>query len=374
MQFTCTRTILLSAVRNLLSLTSAKSTLPILANALLETTDTGLKVLGTDLETGFQGLYEATVERPGRITVHARALYEVLKELDPEHPISVHADEKHTVTIRSGKSRFTLHGASADDYPQLPSFDQAPQYRIPSPDLLTCLQQVLPAVPDANQRIVLQSARISLSKSKTPTLTVVGTDGHRLAIAESTAGTWLGAKPQALEALIPKKAAQLLAGLLAREDAIDIPISFSDKLFCATVQNVILTSRLIEGTYPNFQQVIPSINGARMETDREIFQEALQRVAVISRDQHQGIRLALAPETLTLHAQAAAFGEGLETVEAVVSTEEFKVGFNARYLLDALRTCPGKRLQMHMKDALSPCLLICPDSQSGWKHVIMPLR
>ncbi len=235
MKFTCTCSVLLSAIRNLLSLTSTRSTLPILANALLEATPTGLKVLGTDLETGFQGMYGATVETPGRITVHTRALYEVLKELDPRNPISCHTDEKHTVTIHSGKSRFTLHGLAADDYLQLPAFDQALQYRIASTDLLACLQQVLPAVPDTNQRLVLQSVLIRLSKSKTPTLTVVGTDGHRLAISESTAGTWLGAKPQSLEALIPKKAAQLLANLLAREDIIDVPIALSDKLLCVTV-------------------------------------------------------------------------------------------------------------------------------------------
>ncbi len=120
--------------------------------------------------------------------------------------------------------------------------------------------------------------------------------------------------------------------------------------------------------------MIPPINGACMETDRESFQEALHRVAVVSRDHTQAVRLALAPETVTIHAQAADFGEGLETLPAVVANTDFKVGFNARYLLDARRTCPGKRIQMHMKEALSPCLLICPDSQSGWKHVIMPLR
>lgn len=377
MKFICTRNILLSAIRNLLSLTSNRSTLPILANALLEAAPTGLTVLGTDLETGFQGSYDVTVQKPERVTVNARALCDVIKELDPEHPITWQADEKHVIKLVSGNSRFTLHGMSADDYPQLPAFDEPAQFSIPSPALLTCLQQVLPAVSDQDQRFVLQSVLITISTQPTqesPALELVGTDGHRLVIAESDAGTWTTSAPQPLNALIPKKAAQLLATLLAQEDTLAIPIAFSKKLFCVTVKNLILTSRLIEGTYPNYQQVIPVLNGARMEIDRDIFEEALHRVAVVSRDQTQAVRLALTPDTLTIHAQNADVGEGTESIPAVVADKEFKAGFNARYLLDALRTCPGGRLQLHMKEPLSPCVLVCPGGQSGWKHVIMPVR
>jgi DNA polymerase-3 subunit beta len=374
MKFTCARNIMLSAIRNLLSLTSSRSTLPILAHALLETTPTGLRILGTDLETGFQGSYDVTMQKPGRVTVNARALCDVIKELDPEHPITWQADEKHVIKLVSGNSRFTLHGMSADDYPQLPAFDEPAQFSIPSSALLNCLQQVLPAVPDQDQRFVLQSVLITMKPPDPPSIEVVGTDGHRLVIAESEAGRWTTSAPQTLTALIPKKAAQLLASLLAQEDTLDIPIAISKKLFCVTVKNVILTSRLIEGTYPNYQQVIPVLNGARMEIDREIFEEALHRVAVVSRDQTQAVRLALTPDTLTIHAQSADVGEGTESIPAVVASKEFKTGFNARYLLDALRTCPGKRLQLHMKEPVSPCLIVSPDSHSRWKHVIMPVR
>jgi DNA polymerase-3 subunit beta len=377
MKFICTRNILLNAIRNLLSLTSNRSTLPILAHALLETTPAGLKVLGTDLETGFQGSYDVTVQKPGRVTVNARALCDVIKELDPEHPITWQADEKHVIKLVSGNSRFTLHGMSAQDYPQLPAFDEPAQFSIPSTALLTCLQQVLPAVPDQDQRFVLQSVLITINTQPTqesPAIELVGTDGHRLVIAESDAGTWATSAPQQFTPLIPKKAAQLLATLLAQEDTLDVPIAVSKKLFCVTVKNVILTSRLVEGTYPNYQQVIPALNGARMEIDRDLFEEALHRVAVVSHDQTQAVRLALTPDTLTIHAQNAAVGEGTESIPAVVADKEFKAGFNARYLLDALRTCPGKRLQLHMKEPLSPCVLVCPGGQSGWKHVIMPVR
>jgi DNA polymerase-3 subunit beta len=374
MKFTCARNIMLSAIRNLLSLTSSRSTLPILAHALLETTPAGLRVLGTDLETGFQGSYDVTVQKPGRVTVNARALCDVIKELDPEHPITWQADEKHVIKLVSGNSRFTLHGMSADDYPQLPAFDEPAQFSISSSALLTCLKQVLPAVPDQDQRFVLQSVLITMKPPDPPSIEVVGTDGHRLVIAESDAGTWTTFAPQQLTALIPKKAAQLLAALLAQEDTLDVPIAISKKLFCVTVKNVILTSRLIEGTYPNYQQVIPVLNGARMEIDREIFEGALHRVAVVSRDQTQAVRLALTPDTLTIHAQSADVGEGTESIPAVVASKEFKTGFNARYLLDALRTCPGKRLQLHMKEPVSPCLIVSPDSHSRWKHVIMPVR
>jgi DNA polymerase-3 subunit beta len=377
MKFTCTRGILLGAIRNLLSLTSTRSTLPILANALLETTPTGLTVLGTDLETGFQGTYDASIQKPGRVTVNARALCDVLKELDPEHHITWQTDDKHVIRLVSGNSRFTLHGLPADDYPQLPAFDEPAQVSIPGTDFLTCLQQVLPAVPDQDQRFVLQSVLVTIgtqSTQESPAIELVGTDGHRLAIAESLAGRWANSTPQQLSALIPKKAAQLLATLLAQEDTLVVPIAVSKKLFCVTVKNVILTSRLVEGTYPNYQQVIPIVNGARMEIDRESFEEALHRVAVVSRDHTQAVRLALSPDTLTIHAQNADVGEGTESIPAVVADKEFKAGFNARYLLDALRTCPGERLQLHMKEPLSPCLIVCPGGQTGWKHVIMPVR
>lgn len=374
MKFMCTRNILLSAIRNLLSLTSTRSTLPILANALLEATPTGLKVLGTDLETGFQGVYDATVQKPGRVTVNARALGDVLKELDPEHPITWQADGKHVIKLVSGNSHFTLHGLPADDYPRLPAFDEPAQFSIPSTDLLTCLQQVLPAVPDQDQRFVLQSVLIIISAYESPAIELIGTDGHRLVIAESRAGRWVTSTPRQLEALIPKKAAQLLATLLAQQDTLHVPIAISKKLLCVTVKNVILTSRLVEGTYPNYQQVIPSLNGARMEIDRAMFEEALHRVAIISRDQTQAVRLAFTPDMLTIHAQNADVGEGTESIPAVIADKEFKAGFNARYLLDALRTCPGERLQLHMKEPLSPCVLVSPDSQTNWKHIVMPVR
>ena len=374
MRVTIARDELLTALQRVQGVVEKRNTMPSLANVLLEAKSEGLDILATDLELGMRGLYKAKVEEPGSVTFSARKLYEILKEIK-ESEISLAVTDHSLVTIRAGRSQFKVVGLPSKDFPPLPAIEREGLIPLPGASLLQLIRKTLFAVGDNDTRYVLNGLLITLfTEDGKPIIRLVGTDGHRLATADQELEVKKGANfPKDTKVIVPKKAAQEIRRLL--EEGGDEPmIGFTKNMLIFRKSGLVLTSRLMEGNYPNYQQVIPKESSKKVTVNREEFEGALRRVSVLSRDKAYAVKLTFAPDHITLFSSHPDMGEAVEEVQAKFNGKEFSAGFNARYLLEVLTIMDGDSMELQMEASLSPCLLKETENQKLFKAVVMPVK
>lgn len=366
---------LLTGLQRVQGVVEKRNTMPILSNILLEAKSDGVDIIATDLELGMRGLYKAAVKEPGSITLSARKLYEILKEL-PEGEIELTVGANNWATIQSGKSQFKIVGLPSSEYPALPAIEREGLTPLSGAGLANLIRKTLFAVGDNDARYILNGLLITLNVSeKKTTLRLVGTDGHRLAVADQEASQPAGKEgPKEIKAIIPKKAAMEMRHLLEEGDGEPL-IGFTKNLMIFRKSGLLLTSRLMEGTYPNYQQVIPKDKeqDKRVTVSKPEIEGALRRVAVLSRDKTNAVKVTFAPGKITLFSSNPDFGEATEELPAQYKGETLTTGFNARYLLDVLGVVDGESVTMQMDAPLSPCLVREPGN-TGFTCVVMPVK
>ncbi|OGW66633.1 MAG: DNA polymerase III subunit beta [Nitrospirae bacterium RIFCSPLOWO2_02_FULL_62_14] len=366
---------LLTGLQRVQGVVEKRNTMPILSNILLEAKADGVDIIATDLELGMRGLYKAAVKEPGSITLSARKLYEILKEL-PGGEIELTVGANNWATIQSGKSQFKIVGLPSTEYPALPAIEREGLTPLSGEGLSNLIRKTLFAVGDNDARYILNGLLITLTVSdKKTTLRLVGTDGHRLAVADQEASQPAGKEgPREIKAIIPKKAAQEMRHLLEEGDGEPL-IGFTKNLMIFRKSGLLLTSRLMEGTYPNYQQVIPKDKDPdkRVSVSKPELEGALRRVAVLSRDKTNAVKVTFSSGKITLFSSNPDFGEATEELPAQYKGETLTTGFNARYLLDVLGVVDGESVTMQMDAPLSPCLVREPGN-AGFTCVVMPVK
>ncbi len=366
---------LLTGLQRVQGVVEKRNTMPILSNILLEARSDGVNIIATDLEIGMRGLYKAAVTQTGSVTLSARKLYEILKELR-EGEIELTVADNNWATIQAGKSQFKIVGLPSQDYPALPSIEREGLTPLTGVGFGDLIRKTLFAVGDNDARYILNGLLVTLTTIEKKTmLRLVGTDGHRLSVAEQEV-TEASAKdaPREIKAIIPKKAALEMRRLLEEEDGEPL-IGFTKNLMIFRKSGLLLTSRLMEGTYPNYQQVVPKDKEVekRVTVDRAELEGALRRVAVLSRDKTHAVRVTFAPGRVSLFSSNPDFGEATEELQARYEGQTLVTGFNARYLLDVLAVVDGGGVTLQMEAPLSPCLVRDPESP-GFASVVMPVK
>jgi len=366
---------LLTGLQRVQGVVEKRNTMPILSNILLEARPDGVNIIATDLEIGMRGLYKAAVTQTGSVTLSARKLYEILKELR-EGEIELTVADNNWATIQAGKSQFKIVGLPSQDYPALPSIEREGLTPLTGVGFGDLIRKTLFAVGDNDARYILNGLLVTLTTIEKKTmLRLVGTDGHRLSVAEQEV-TEASAKdaPREIKAIIPKKAAFEMRRLLEEEDGEPL-IGFTKNLMIFRKSGLLLTSRLMEGTYPNYQQVVPKDKEVekRVTVDRAELEGALRRVAVLSRDKTHAVRVTFAPGRVSLFSSNPDFGEATEELQARYEGQTLVTGFNARYLLDVLAVVDGGGVTLQMEAPLSPCLVRDPESP-GFASVVMPVK
>lgn len=345
-----------------------KSTMPILAHVLLEASDNGLTVSATDLDVGLSGTYSADVQEPGSVAVHAKQLYEVIKSLPSEH-VELERQENHWVEIKSGSGRFRLVGMSADEFPALPTHSETQAFSIPSPLLSEMIEKTIFCVSTDDNRHNLSGIYCECPEPNR--LRLVATDGHRLALAEHTFET-----PIPIEGgvIVPRKGFQELKRVLADGDDVkEAQLGFSGNSGFLKAGTVQLSTRLVEGQFPDYAQVIPEQATKRAKINRKPFSEALKRVSLLSQSRSYGVKMSFEEGNLSLLAEDPEFGEAHESLPIELEGESITIGFNARYLLDVLSHMNDDDVFFDLSDELSPGV-IRPTDDSGFLAVVMPMR
>ncbi|MDF0642663.1 MAG: DNA polymerase III subunit beta [Nitrospira sp.] len=365
---------LLTGLQRVQGVVEKRNTMPILSNILLEAKQEGVEIIATDLEIGMRGFYKATVQNTGGITLSARKLYEIIKEL-PSGDIEITSAENNWTNIQAGKSQFKIVGLPSADYPALPTIEREGLIPLSGAGLLELIRKTLFAAGDNDARYILNGLLVMLiSADRKTTLRLVGTDGHRLAVAEQDLGKPEGkGVPQEIKAIIPKKAAHEMRRLLEEGGDGEPLIGFTKNLMIFRKSGLLLTSRLMEGNYPNYQQVIPKESNRRINVARLELESGLRRVSVLSRDKANAVKLSFAPGRLSLFSSSPDYGEAAEDLPARYEGEALNTGFNARYLLDVLGVMDGETLSLQMDNPLSPCLIQEAESP-GFRCVVMPIK
>jgi DNA polymerase-3 subunit beta len=367
---------LLTGLQRVQGVVEKRNTMPILSNILFEAkTDDSVDIVATDLEIGMRGLYKAKVEERGSATLAARKLYEILKEL-PDGDLELTVGENHWATIQAGRSQFKIVGLPSSDYPALPAIEREGLTPLTGASLLELIRKTLFAVGDNDARYILNGLLVTLtSTDKKTVLRLVGTDGHRLAVAEQELASVTSKEtPKEIKAIIPKKAAHEIRRLLEEGESEPL-IGFTKNLMIFRKSGLLLTSRLMEGNYPNYQQVVPKEKdpSGRVVASRVELEGALRRVGVLSRDKTNAVKVTFSNGKMTLFSNNPDLGEATEELGVTYSGEPLTTGFNARYVLDVLGVIDGDSVSLQMDAPLSPCLIREPGN-TGFTCVVMPIK
>jgi DNA polymerase-3 subunit beta len=375
MQFVARRKELLTALQGVQGVVEKKNTMPILSHILICAEEKGIRVFATDLEVGIQGFYPARVAEEGRVALSARKLYEITREL-PEEEVKVATGENNWVTLESGKSRFRITGLPADEFPSFPTPPADSFFEVDGNGLADLIRRTLFAAGENDARYILNGILFSLKRTgeKSWALKLVGTDGHRLAIAETN--MVIENPPfqeKEISVIIPKKGILEMKKILEDENEGAVArLAVSKGQLTLERGNLLLVARLMEGNYPNYQQVIPKDNNQRASVKKLELQGALRRVSILAREKTNAIRLTVGKGRMLLSSNNPEMGEAHEEMEARYPGEEIITGFNARYLLDALEAHEGEDVVLEFKDPLSPCLI--REEEKKYLCVVMPMR
>jgi len=366
MQIQVARDPFLRALQLVQNIVEPRQTLPILSHVLIDAQAGGLRVAATDLEVTARVAVPAEVARPGGITLAARKLVELVRELPPE-PLTLTGREGGWVELRCGRASFRLVGLPAEEYPAIEDEDAKGWIALDGARLRAMLARTSYAMSQDESRPYLNGIYVVLRQRD---LRLVATDGHRLALARSEVEA-----DAELAAIVPRKAVQEMARVLAGAEGAAIAVR--DNQFYLRTPGFLLASKLVEGQFPNYEQVLPRAHPRRLTAEREPLMAALRRVSVVADDRTRPVRLTLAPGTLRVSASSPELGEADETLPVDVvgelPAEGLTIGFNARYLLDALGPMDGDRVVMELKDPLSPGVLKSATDQTHL-CVIMPMR
>jgi DNA polymerase III subunit beta len=356
----------LDGVQNVQGIAETKGAMPILSHLLLTTEQDRISIQATDLEIGAKGYYSANVITAGEMTLNAKKLFDILREL-PRQEVHLVKEDNHWVRVRCGKSKFRLPGMPPEDFPPFPEFSQDSLMEFSSKLLKEMIRKTFFAQSPDETRQVLNGLLLERENGK---LKMVGTDGHRLAVVRRDLGDV--SKGEKLSYLIPKKALAELMKLIEDEEA---TFSFSAKNnHMAFMQgDQVIVSRKIDGKFPNYQQVIPSDNKLQVKINRDIFQQALKRVALLADEKSKMVRFDIQSGSITLTTDTTELGEAREEIAISYSGEGVSVGLNAKYVLDVLNVMDDEEVVLNLKDEKSSCL-ITSNADKDYQSIVMPMR
>jgi len=367
MRFTISREKLQEGLTAVAASIPAKTTLPVLANILVETTERGIRLSGTDLDIAVSTEVSADVETPGAITIPAKKLSEIARELPPA-PVKIGAMGEQRITLECGRSRFKLLGLPRDEFPTFPQVRFQDSWRVRSGDLQKLISHTSFAVSTEESRPILNGV---LWELRTDRMRMVATNGHRLTRMDLPIAS--GNSPNG-DLIVPPKALDQVRRLFPAEEELEIAQGDNHLGFRSPFTSVF--TRLIEGPYPNYEQVIPRDNDRVAISDKVALISALKRMSVIASDQTHRIRLSFNAALLRFSVQTPDLGEAQDELPIQFTGDPLDIGFNANYLLEILRYIPTDEVRITLK-APERAVTVEPQAWSdpaAYLCLVMPLR
>jgi len=353
----------LSDIQNIVE---KKNTMPILSHFLLVAEKGGAYITATDLETAFKEPLVLTVATEGKLCIPAKKLFEIVREVDGD--IVLESSDEKWLKVKSGKSHFRLACLSHDEFPVWPALtDDTEKMEIDSLLLLEMIDKTLYAAGESDTRYVLNGLLFNIKPDGN--LTVVGTDGHRLALSTKMLASKLKEEKRII--FSRKSLAELRRFLDDEAKPVKVAIGKNHILF--EMDTIQFLTRLIEGTYPNYEQVIPSVTDKTIGIDRIALMKSLRRVSIMSKERSSAVKVDFVSNTMAISASNPDLGEAKDEITIEYTGEPITLAFNARYILDALNVMNTDIIMIKLNEPLSPTLIM-ENEKDDYKYVVMPMR
>jgi DNA polymerase III subunit beta len=364
MKITAAREDILGPLQNVIGVVERRQTMPILANVLLSARENRLSITGTDLEVELVASHEVTVQQAGDVTVPGRKLLDIFRALPEKASVSL-SIEGDRATLRAGRSRFTLASLPAPEFPVVEEINAQQHVSVSRSALRRLIDKTHFSMAQQDVRYYLNGM---LLETEGNVLRAVATDGHRLALCqtelEAPAAT-------AQQVIVPRKGVLELQRLLGGDGSLELTIGSNH--IRVNIDEIRVTSKLIDGRFPEYGRVLPSNPTKIIAADRELLRQSFQRTAILSNEKYRGIRLSLKPGSLTIQAHNPEQEEAEDQLEVGYEGEELEIGFNVTYLLDALAALEGEKVEIGLTDPNSSCLVRSPGMPHA-RYVVMPMR
>ncbi len=369
MKATIERATLLKGLSHVQSVVERRNTIPILSNVLIEAGESSIRLMATDLDLQIDETIAAAVDQPGAITVSAHTLFDIARKLPEGSQVQLAAAEGR-LTVVAGRARFNLATLPRDDFPVIAEGELPTQFELPATTLKSIIDKTRFAISTEETRYYLNGIFLHVAEDAgKPVLKAAATDGHRL--ARMTVDRPDGAEKMP-DVIVPRKCVAELRKLLDEVDG-SVGVSLSGSKIRFDLGQAILTSKLIDGTFPDYSRVIPTANDKILKIDPRSFMAGVDRVSTIATEKTRAVKMALDRDKITLSVTSPENGAAAEEVPGDYVALPFEIGFNSRYLLDILGQIDSDLCEVHLADAAAPTL-IRENDQSQALYVLMPMR
>jgi DNA polymerase III subunit beta len=362
MKFRISKESLLEGLQKVQHVVSNRTTLPILSNVMIVAKNGRLQFTTTDLDVGITGFVDANVDKEGSTTLPAKKLVGIVREL-PASEVEISVDGKNIASIKCGAAFFKVHGLSEDEFPPFPSFEGAKEFAIQQNNIRDGLRKTSYAISTDETRYVLNGIFTSFREGK---MTLVATDGRRLAVAESDLEFPVSHET---DVIIPTKAVQELMRHLSSEG--EMILRLSDNQVSFAIGDTLLVSKLIEGNYPNYKQVIPSETNQRVELPREALLETVRRVSLLSSEKSNSVKMLFSDNKVEISANSPDVGEAREEMPVKYEAKAIQVAFNPEFLMAPLKNLENETIYLDLIDEMSPGVVRI---EGSFLYVLMPMR
>ncbi|WP_413204376.1 DNA polymerase III subunit beta [Rhodospirillum sp. A1_3_36] len=371
MKLTIERTALLKSLGHVQSVVERRNTIPILSNVRMEATDRGLSLNATDMDLEIVETVTAETSTPGITTAPAHTLYDIVRKLPDGSQVELVFDGGDgQLVLKAGRSRFSLACLPVEDFPVMSAGEFSHSFSLAAAELRGLIDRTRFAISTEETRYYLNGIFLHAADSDgVPVLRAVATDGHRLARAEVPLPEGARDMPGII---IPRKTVAEVRKLID-ETGMDVTLALSDQKARFDFDDTRLTSKLIDGTFPDYERVIPTENDKVLEVDCKIFAQAVDRVSAISTEKSRAIKVTVGAGSLTLSASSPDAGSAVEEIEASYGSTAMDIGFNSRYLLDILGQVEGDAVRLTLADAASPTV-VRDVADASAVYVLMPMR
>jgi DNA polymerase-3 subunit beta len=369
MKATIERATLLRSLAHVQSVVERRNTIPILSNVLLEATaEGGIRLVATDLDLQIVETVEAAIDQPGAITVSAHTLFDIVRKLPEGSQIQLAAAEGK-MSIVAGRAKFNLQTLPRDDFPIIAEGELPTRFELPATTLRQIIDKTRFAISTEETRYYLNGIFFHVSDEAQPVLKAAATDGHRLARVTLPRPDGAEGMP---DVIVPRKCVAEIRKLLDEVDG-TVTVSLSATKVRFDLGAAVLTSKLIDGTFPDYSRVIPTGNDKILKLDPKSFMDGVDRVSTIASEKTRAVKMALDRDKITLSVTSPENGTASEEVPGDYAAQGFEIGFNARYLMDILHQIDGDLVEVHLADAAAPTL-IRENDKSPALYVLMPMR
>ncbi|MET0240280.1 MAG: DNA polymerase III subunit beta [Sphingobium sp.] len=369
MKATIERATLLKSLGHVQSVVERRNTIPILSNVLIEgAADGSIRLTATDLDLQIVESVQAKVDRPGAITIPAHTFFDIVRKLPEGSQVLLDAADGKML-VQAGRARFNLQTLPRDDFPMIAEGALPTTFELPATTLMQIIDKTRFAISTEETRYYLNGIFLHVSEEPEPTLKAAATDGHRLARVTVPRPDGAEGMP---DIIVPRKCIGELRKLLDEVDG-SVQVDLSPTKIRFGLGTAVLTSKLIDGTFPDYSRVIPTANDKLLKIDPRAFEDGVDRVATIATDKTRAVKMALERDKVTLSVTSPENGTAAEEVSGDYNADSFEIGFNARYLLDILGQIEGDTVDLHLADAAAPTL-IRENDKSPALYVLMPMR